>query len=228
MRHHLQFAVPVLTRLAAVGPSDLTHVSATQLRQELDACHLTGNDYTNAASALRTVFAFLHTHHGALRNPAVNLRVGTLYRGIPLPADLDPIREALTSPDPARAAVTALLAFDALRTTEIRALTLKRTATVCALRSRSICTAVRAWSRSVGYRRMPPHPRTARPTAFAPATTCSIIPFSSHSSRTDASHKGRSPKAVGRSRVGPWHVHELPVESYDSPVFRRSWSLRVV
>ncbi|MFE2610681.1 hypothetical protein ACFXDI_46945 [Streptomyces mirabilis] len=54
MRHHLQFALPVLARLAAVGVSDLTHVSAAQLRQELDACHLVGNDYTDTASALRT------------------------------------------------------------------------------------------------------------------------------------------------------------------------------
>jgi hypothetical protein len=50
MRHHLQFALPVLTRLAATGLSDLTHVSATQLRRELDACRLTGNDI---AAALR-------------------------------------------------------------------------------------------------------------------------------------------------------------------------------
>ncbi|MFF2937764.1 hypothetical protein [Streptomyces mirabilis] len=124
MRHHLQFALLVLARLAAVGVSDLTHVSAAQLRQELDACHLVGNDYTDTASALRTVFTFLHTHHGAPGNPAVHLRVRTLHRGIPLPADLDPIREALTSPDPSRAAVTALLALHALRTTEIRTLTL--------------------------------------------------------------------------------------------------------
>ncbi|MFF3891258.1 hypothetical protein [Streptomyces sp. NPDC001914] len=124
MRHHLQFALPVLTRLAAAGLDDLTHVTAAELRQNLDACRLRGNDYTDTASALRTVFTFLHTHHGAPRNPAVHLRVGTLHRSIPLPADPDPIRAALTSPDPARAAVTALLAFHALRTTEIRTLTL--------------------------------------------------------------------------------------------------------
>ncbi|MFE4703316.1 hypothetical protein ACFRIC_40270 [Streptomyces sp. NPDC056738] len=104
---------------------DLTHVSAVRLRQNLDACRLRGNDYTDTASALRTVFTFLHTHHGAPGNPAVHLRVGTLNRGIPLPADPGPIREALTSPDAARAAVTALLAFHALRTTEIRTLTLE-------------------------------------------------------------------------------------------------------
>ncbi|WP_454321177.1 hypothetical protein [Streptomyces phaeoluteigriseus] len=42
----------------------------------------------------------------------------------PLPADIAPIRQALTDPDPAQAAITALLAFHALRALEIRHLTL--------------------------------------------------------------------------------------------------------
>jgi len=124
MRHHLRFALPVLTRLAAAGINDLAHVSAAALRDHLAACHLTGSDYINTASALRTVFTFLHTHHDAPRNPARHLPVGHHRRPLPLPADLAPIREALTSPDPARAAVTALLAFHALRLQEIRHLTL--------------------------------------------------------------------------------------------------------
>ncbi|MFF8946727.1 hypothetical protein ACF1A5_31615 [Streptomyces sp. NPDC014864] len=124
MRQHLNFALPVLTRLAAAGINDLTHVTAMALHHHLAACHLTGSNYINTASALRTVFAFLHTHHDAPRNPAHHLRVGSHHRPLPLPADLAPIREALTSPDPARAVITALLAFHALRLQEIRRLTL--------------------------------------------------------------------------------------------------------
>ncbi|MGW4984563.1 hypothetical protein [Streptomyces mirabilis] len=81
----------------------------------LAACHLTGTDYTHTASGLRLVFATLHAHGVISRNPAGHLRVGTTSRTVPLPADLAPIRQALTSLDPARAAVTALLAFHALR-----------------------------------------------------------------------------------------------------------------
>jgi len=44
-------------------------------------------------------------------------------------------------------------------------------------------------------------PGTARPVAFAPATTCSIILVSSHSSRTDASYKGCSPRRSGREAI---------------------------
>ncbi|MGW2836127.1 tyrosine-type recombinase/integrase [Streptomyces sp. NPDC001286] len=124
MRLHLRFALPVLTRLAAAGLHDLTHVTAAALREHLAACHLTGSDYVHTASALRTVFTFLHTHDQAPRNPASHLRVGTHHRPLPLPADLALIRDALTSPDPARAAITALLAFHALRLQEIRHLTL--------------------------------------------------------------------------------------------------------
>lgn len=37
MRHHLRAAMPVLTRLAAAGLDDLTHLTAAQLRDHLAA-----------------------------------------------------------------------------------------------------------------------------------------------------------------------------------------------
>ncbi len=124
LRLNLQFALPVLTRLAAAGLRDLTDIPPARLREHLDACRLSGNAYANTASALRTVFGFLHAHRLAARNPAVHLRVGRFHRDIPVPADPAPLRDALTSPDPARAAVTALLVFHAPRVAEIRTLTL--------------------------------------------------------------------------------------------------------
>ncbi|MER6958897.1 hypothetical protein [Streptomyces sp. NPDC000618] len=127
VRHQLHFALPVLTRLADAGTRDLADVTAAQLRTQLDACRLTGTDYTHTASGLRAVFTTLAAHRAIASNPAVHLRVGTPAPTIPLPADPAPIRHALTSPDPARAAVTALLAFHALRAGEIRRLTLDDT-----------------------------------------------------------------------------------------------------
>ncbi|MGW7260621.1 hypothetical protein [Streptomyces sp. NPDC054834] len=124
VRHQLSFALPVLARLAAVGARDLADITPAQLREHLTACRLTGTDYTHTASGLRAVFTLLHAHRIIRSNPAVHLRVGTPAPTIPLPADTAPIRQALTDPDPARAAVTALLAFHALRATEIRHLTL--------------------------------------------------------------------------------------------------------
>ncbi|MEV6653883.1 hypothetical protein [Streptomyces sp. NPDC051219] len=124
VRHQLHFALPVLTRLADAGTRDLTDVTPVQLRIQLTACRLTGTDYAHTASGLRAVFTTLAAHRIIASNPAVHLRVGTPSKTIPLPADTAPIRQALTGPDPARAAVTALLAFHALRASEIRHLTL--------------------------------------------------------------------------------------------------------
>ncbi|WP_147286368.1 hypothetical protein [Streptomyces parvulus] len=124
LRLHVRFALPVLTRLAAANLNDLSDIPPARLREELAACRLKGNDYANTVSALRAVFTFLHTHRYAARNPAVHLRLGTHHRPLPLPADPAPLREALTSPDPVRAAVTALLVFHAPRVAEIRTLTL--------------------------------------------------------------------------------------------------------
>ncbi|MFJ2478542.1 hypothetical protein ACIOWI_37495 [Streptomyces sp. NPDC087659] len=90
---------------------------------------MTGSDYTHTASGLRAVFTTLKAHRLILHNPAVLLRVGTPTPTIPLPLDTTQIRQAVTSPDPARAAVTAPLAFHALRPTEIRHLTLVDAAT---------------------------------------------------------------------------------------------------
>ncbi|MER6160319.1 hypothetical protein ABT147_33000 [Streptomyces sp. NPDC001868] len=124
VRHQLHFALPVLTRLADAGTHDLTDVTPAQLRDHLAACRLTGTDRVHTASGLRAVFTALHAHRIIRCNPAVHLRVGTAPQTIPLPADTAPIRQALTSPKPATAAITALIAFHALRAAEIRHLTL--------------------------------------------------------------------------------------------------------
>ncbi|MER6789877.1 hypothetical protein ABT330_35640 [Streptomyces sp. NPDC000658] len=124
VRHQLRFALPVLTRLAAAGTRDLADITPSQLREHLTACRLTGTNYAHTASGLIAVFTLLHAHRIIRSNPALHLRVGTTTRTIPLPADIAPIRQALTDPDPARAAITALLAFHALRALEIRHLTL--------------------------------------------------------------------------------------------------------
>jgi hypothetical protein len=123
-RHNLHFALPVLTRIAAAGTHDLADVTAPQLAQHLSAARLTGSDYTHTAAGLRAIFRTLKAHQLTPRDPAVHLRVGTPTATIPLLADLTLIREDLTGPDPVRAAVTALLAFHAVRSGEIRHLTL--------------------------------------------------------------------------------------------------------
>ena len=59
-----------------------------------------------------------------LCQPSSQAEFGDLHRAIPLPVDPAVISDALHSPDPARAAVTALVAFHGLRSNQLRALQL--------------------------------------------------------------------------------------------------------
>ncbi|MFE6946029.1 hypothetical protein [Streptomyces chartreusis] len=124
VRHHLHFALPVLTRLADAGINDLADVTPALLHRHLAACHLTTSASTHTASGLRSVFSTLKAHRIIDADPTTRLRVGTAARTVPLPADVALIRQDLNSPDMARAAITALLVFHALRPREIRHLTL--------------------------------------------------------------------------------------------------------
>ncbi len=76
------------------------------------------------ASALRSIFKTLKAHKVIFRNPTLHVPLGANYYRIPMPADIDVIRLGLNSLDPATAALTALLAFHALRSGQLRALQL--------------------------------------------------------------------------------------------------------
>ncbi|MEU9663538.1 hypothetical protein [Streptomyces chartreusis] len=210
LRQHLRFALPVFTRLAAAGLSDLTDIPPARLRQELAACELTGSDYIHTASALRAVFAFLHTHQLATRNPAVHLTVGTHQRAIPLPADITPVREALTSPDPARAAITALLVFHAPRAAEIRTLTLTDLRDLdqgrLHLPGRTVLLAEPVRERLATYlaHRHKTWPRTANPHLFlttrTAATTTPVSPPWLYRQYPSSSHLLRNDRIVNEAQ----------------------------
>ena len=57
-------------------------------------------------------------------NPTVRIPTGKPARGQPMPIGLAALREALESPDPARAALVAVLAFHGLRSGQLRRLML--------------------------------------------------------------------------------------------------------
>lgn len=73
---------------------------------------------------LRSLFRILKEHRITFTNPAARLRAPTQQPIQPLPINIDPVREALDSDNPARAALAALLAFHAPRSRELRALLL--------------------------------------------------------------------------------------------------------
>ncbi|MGW6793847.1 hypothetical protein [Streptomyces chartreusis] len=204
VRHHLHFALPVLTRLAAAGINDLADVTPDLLGYHLTACHPTGSAYTHAASGLRSVFSTLKAHRIIDADPTTRLRVGTAARTVPLPADVALIRQDLNSPDTARAAITAPLVFHALRPREIRHLTLHDVRDLqeglLYLPHRTITLAEPAQTRLTGYlaHRDTRWPNTCQP---APISQQPQRPVHWPSQRTAAEALPLSgePTAAGRS-----------------------------
>ncbi|WP_055717611.1 hypothetical protein [Streptomyces torulosus] len=156
------------------------------VREHLAACRLPGTDCVHTASGLRAVLTTLTAHRITPRDPAVHLRVGTVPQTIPVPADTAPIRQALTSPKPATAAITALLAFHALRAAEIRRLPLDDARGLQAgrlhLPARTITLAEPVRARLVAYltHRHRRWPHTANPHFFVTSRTALTTTLVSH------------------------------------------------
>ncbi|MEV7888334.1 hypothetical protein ACWD3I_38185 [Streptomyces sp. NPDC002817] len=120
-RHNLRFALPVLRQLALSGTQSLREVTRAELLAALPA---SGNDRVHTVTGLRTIFRTLKAHRVIFRDPTVRIRVGTPEQTTPLAAALQTVREGLQSADPARAVLTALLAFHAVRPAQLRHLQL--------------------------------------------------------------------------------------------------------
>jgi hypothetical protein len=83
-----------------------------------------GNDRYTVGAGLRSIFQVLKAHKVVFADPTSRLRLGAPESRQPLPTDLALMQEGLTSPDPTRAAMTALLAFHGLAAGQLRALRL--------------------------------------------------------------------------------------------------------
>jgi integrase len=81
-----------------------------------------GNPRATLGAALRSIFKVLKARKVTFTNPTLRIKTGEPASRQPLPADLSVLREGLESPDPARAALTALLAFHGLRAGQLRTL----------------------------------------------------------------------------------------------------------
>ncbi len=79
--------------------------------------------YRQTLTALRTLFRFLKARRLVFTNPTLRLR-GPQIGNQPLPISLTPVRDAMLSTKPVRAALAALVAFHALRPKDICSLTL--------------------------------------------------------------------------------------------------------
>lgn len=119
-RGELMWALPTLRAWAAAGHLSLREIS----RNDIVAALPSGVARTTTGTALRSILGLLKARKIIFVNPIAGVRTWVPNTNAPLPLDPAKIRDALISPDPARAAIAALVAFHGLRTGELVSLKL--------------------------------------------------------------------------------------------------------
>jgi hypothetical protein len=120
VRNSVWLVIPVLRTWAADGHQSLREITRDDVIETLaNATHRGAT-----LSRLRSLFRFLKARKLVFTNPTARLRGDPIQPSQALPIELDPLRDALHSPDRARAALAALIAFHALRAGQVRRLRL--------------------------------------------------------------------------------------------------------
>lgn len=117
IRLALRWAMPALTVWAEQGHQSLREITPDDVRAILPPA---GNPRSTMGAGLRSICTVLKARKTLFVNPIARIRTGGHERRQPLPADADRIRHALTSANPAGAALTALTAFHGLRAGQLR------------------------------------------------------------------------------------------------------------
>jgi integrase len=116
-----RWALPALHTWADAGHQSLREISRADVLALLPA---SGTARATLGGALRSIFTTLKRHKVLFVNPTARISVGNVERRTPMPLDTARLRAAFNSPDPVRAALTALIGIHGLRAREICALQL--------------------------------------------------------------------------------------------------------
>lgn len=117
IRLYIRWSKPALEAWAAAGHDSLREITADDVTAVLPS---SGDPRAAMGQGLRCLFRILKAHRVVFLNPLNTIPTGTAQRSNPLPVPSATLREALDSPDPARAALTALAAFYGLRSGQLR------------------------------------------------------------------------------------------------------------
>lgn len=112
--------LPLAKHWAADGHESLRGITRDHVLEALR----TTTRRNRTLTALRSLFRYLKASKLVFLNPTARLRGERVPPSQPLPIELGPVRHALNSDDPAEAAITALIAFHALRNAQVRQLLL--------------------------------------------------------------------------------------------------------
>lgn len=110
IRTQLAFALPVLRSWAATGDS-LREITRADV---LAALPPSGQPRATTVQGLRSIFRILRSRKLVFTNPTFRIQVPAQAMNPPAAVDLAAVRDALDSPSPARAVITALLAYHAI------------------------------------------------------------------------------------------------------------------
>jgi hypothetical protein len=116
---HLRWALPTLNAWATAGRTTLRQITRDDV---LDALPPSGNPRSTTGQGLKSIFRLLKARKVLFTDPTLRVKTGSHESRQPLPVDLDALRAALNSADPAQAAVVALIAFHGLRVGQLQRL----------------------------------------------------------------------------------------------------------
>lgn len=120
VRCHVGRVLPIAKQWAADGHESLREIT----RDDVTHALRTAPNRTYTLGSLRSLFRYLKATRQVFLNPTARMRGDPRPPFQLQPVELDAIRDAINSNDPARAAISALIAFHALRNGQIRKLLL--------------------------------------------------------------------------------------------------------
>lgn len=120
-RLYVRYVLPALRAWADGGHHSLREIAKEDLLAVLPP---EGLARAQLCRAVRSIFRILKARKLVFADPTARMHTWVESGKPPLPVELDALREALISPDPARAAIAALVAFHGLRSAQLRSLRL--------------------------------------------------------------------------------------------------------
>ncbi len=117
VQERLRSVTPALHTWAAAGHTSLREISRDNV---IDVLPSDPTQRANVLGSLRSLFRFLKARRHVFANPTVRIRADRVPPPLLLPMDLEPVRAALASTDPAIAAIAAIVAFHAPRNGQLR------------------------------------------------------------------------------------------------------------
>jgi site-specific recombinase XerD len=121
VRHRVADVKTALVDWSAAGHTSLREITRNDIIGALPPDPVRQRQ---VADGLRSLFRFLKGRKVVFVNPTTRVKAAPAQLNYPLPMNLQALREAINSDQPARAAMAAIVAFHALRTAEIQNLKL--------------------------------------------------------------------------------------------------------